>query len=86
MPTDVTEKQVLEIWQDSLQGRTDLKTVENEPVRSYTRGAATTTAALILKTRLSIPAGSSLRVISKFMLKPATGGRTSTTLTPPITG
>ncbi|MGD0781007.1 MAG: DUF2851 family protein [Dehalococcoidales bacterium] len=33
MPPVVTEKQVLEIWQGSLQGRLDLKTVENEPVR-----------------------------------------------------
>jgi hypothetical protein len=33
MPATVTEKQVLGIWQDSLQGRTDLKTVDNEPVR-----------------------------------------------------
>jgi hypothetical protein len=29
----VTEKQVVGIWQDSLQGRADLKTIDNEPVR-----------------------------------------------------
>jgi len=28
-----TEKQVVGIWQDSLQGRADLKTIDNEPVR-----------------------------------------------------
>ncbi len=33
MPTALTERRVLEIWQGSLQGRTDLKTVENEPIR-----------------------------------------------------
>ena len=33
MPTAITEKQVLQIWQDSLQGRDDLLTEENESVR-----------------------------------------------------
>jgi hypothetical protein len=33
MPTALTEKRVLEIWQESLQGRPDLLTEENEPVR-----------------------------------------------------
>ncbi|MHB8105496.1 MAG: DUF2851 family protein [Dehalococcoidales bacterium] len=33
MPIALTERRVLEIWQGSLQGRTDLKTIENEPVR-----------------------------------------------------
>jgi hypothetical protein len=33
VPTAITEKQVLEIWEDSLQGRRDLLTEDNEPVR-----------------------------------------------------
>ena len=33
MPIAITEKRVLEIWQDSLQNRMDLRTVENESVR-----------------------------------------------------
>ena len=33
MPSIITEKQVVGIWQDSLQGRADLKTIDNEPVR-----------------------------------------------------
>ena len=33
MPAVITEKRVLEIWQGSLQGRTDLVTEENEPVK-----------------------------------------------------
>jgi hypothetical protein len=33
MPIAFTERRVLEIWQDSLQGRTDLVTEENEPVK-----------------------------------------------------
>ncbi|MBN1692214.1 MAG: DUF2851 family protein [Dehalococcoidales bacterium] len=33
MPTAISEKQVLEIWEDSLQGRRDLLTEDNESVR-----------------------------------------------------
>ena len=33
MPSVITEKRVLEIWQESLQSRTDLKTITNEPVQ-----------------------------------------------------
>jgi len=33
VPTDITENGVLEIWQDSLQNRTDLRTEEDESVR-----------------------------------------------------
>jgi hypothetical protein len=33
MPTTITEKQVLAVWQDILQNRANLKTVDNEPVR-----------------------------------------------------
>jgi hypothetical protein len=32
MPADLLEKRVLEIWQSSLQSRTDLVTAENEPI------------------------------------------------------
>ena len=33
MPVAITEKQVLKIWEDSLQGRQDLQTEDNKPVR-----------------------------------------------------